>query len=80
MDRIYGGFDQNSNQKDGWILIESLAGKSIRAIYKTVSQIKTKHGQVREQDRVRLNNRVEQKLIECRENGILGDNGRWLFF
>ena len=29
--------------------------------------IKTKYGQVREQDRVRLNNRVEQKLRECRE-------------
>ena len=39
----------------------------ITAIYKTVNQIKTKYGQVRPQDRVRLNNRVEQKLLECRE-------------
>ena len=31
----------------------------------TDNQIKTKYGQVREQDRVRLNNRVEQQLIEC---------------
>ena len=37
----------------------------VRAIYKTVDQIKTKYGQVRPQDRVRLNNRVEQKLREC---------------
>ena len=42
----------------------------IRAIYKTVDQIKTKYGQVREQDRVRLNNRVEQKLVAC-QNGAL---------
>ena len=52
-------------QMDGWIL--EYPGKSIRAIYKTVDQIKTKYGQVRPQDRVRLNNRVEQKLLECRE-------------
>ena len=45
----------------------------IRAIYKTVDQIKTKYGQVRPQDRARLNNRVEQKLIECREMANLED-------
>jgi len=39
----------------------------ITAIYKTVDQIKTKYGQVRSQDIARLNNRVEQKLRECRE-------------
>ena len=43
------------------------ATNKITAIYKTVNQIKTKYGQVREQDRVRLNNRVEQKLREFRE-------------
>ena len=50
-------------------LIEGPTGlpAQIRAIYKTVNQVKTKYGQVRPQDRVRLNNRVEQKLIECRE-------------
>ena len=50
-----------------------LANK-ITAIYKTVNQIKTKYGQVRPQDRVRLNNRVEQKLLECREmaNNLYG--------
>jgi len=42
-------------------------GGRITAIYKTVDQIKTKYGQVRSQDIARLNNRVEQKLIECRE-------------
>ena len=45
----------------------------IRAIYKTVDQIKTKHGQVRPQDRVLLNNRVELKLIKCRKMAF-GDN------
>jgi hypothetical protein len=40
-------------------------GGRITAIYKTVDQIKTKYGQVRPQDRARLNNRVEQKLMEC---------------
>ena len=42
-------------------------GHKIRAIYKTVDQIKTKYGQVRPQDIARLNNRAEQKLIECRK-------------
>ena len=37
----------------------------ITAIYKAVNQIIKKHGVVRPQDRVRLNNRVEQQLIEC---------------
>jgi hypothetical protein len=41
------------------------ATNKITAIYNTVNQIKTKYGQAREQDRVRLNNRVEQNLIEC---------------
>ena len=59
------------DQIDGWIL--EYPGKSIRAIYKTVDQIKTKYGQVRPQDRVRLNNRVEQKLIKCREMTNLED-------
>ena len=42
----------------------------ITAIYKTVDQIKTKYGQVRPQDRVRLNNRVEQNLMECQSAPI----------
>lgn len=46
----------------------------ISAIYKTVDQIKTKYGQVRPQDRVRLNNRVEQQLIKCREMAIAVDD------
>ena len=45
----------------------------VDAIYKTVNQIKTKYGQVREQDRVLLNNRVELKLIECRKMAIGAD-------
>ena len=32
-------------------------------------------GQVRPQDRVKLNNRVEQKLIECREMAFLDSAG-----
>jgi hypothetical protein len=47
--------------------------KIITAIYKSVDQIKTKYGQVRPQDRARLNNRVEQKLIKCREMANLED-------
>jgi len=52
-------------------------GGRITAIYKTVDQIKMKHGQVRPQDRVRLNNRVEQLLLECVHTGTFGilDNG-----
>jgi len=55
-------------QMDGWIL--EYPGKSIRAIYKAVDQIKTKYGQVRPQDIARLNNRAEQKLIECRKTAL----------
>jgi len=44
----------------------------ITAIYKTVGQIKTKYGQVRPQDRVRLNNRIEQLLLECVQTGTFG--------
>ena len=43
------------------------------SIYKTVDQIKTKYGQVRPQDRVRLARRVEQKLIECRQMAFVED-------
>jgi hypothetical protein len=50
-------------------------GGRITAIYKTVDQIKTKYGQVRPQDRVRLNNRVEQKLLECRKTAYTGQIG-----
>jgi len=47
--------------------------RTITAIYKTVKQVKTKYGQVRPQDRARLNKRVEQKLMECREMANLED-------
>ena len=54
-------------------LIEGPTGlpSQIRAIYKTVGQIKTKYGQVRPQDRERLNNRVEQLLLECRKTAFV---------
>ena len=50
---------------DGYYNDPWLVTNKITAIYKAVNQIKMKHSQVREQDRVRLNNRVEQQLIRC---------------
>ena len=47
----------------------------VRSYYRAVDQIKTKYGQVRPQDRVRLNNRVEQKLLECRKTAYTGQIG-----
>ena len=79
---ITGG--SNSSKHNSLIIMESYpslssqaAGKEIvSAIYKAVDQIKTKYGQVRPQDIARLNNRAEQKLLECRQmaRDIL-DNG-----
>ena len=60
-------------QKDISAPADMKGTKIITAIYKTVDQIKTKYGQVRPQDRVRLNNRVEQKLIECRQMAFVED-------
>ena len=54
-------------QKDISAPADMKGTKIITAIYKTVDQIKTKYGQVRPQDIARLNNRAEQKLLECRQ-------------
>ena len=80
MNRLRPSSTQNLTVKAGPqtvsdVIVTSLADNApskIRAIYKTVGQIKTKYGQVRPQDRVRLNNRIEQLLLECVQTGTFG--------